>query len=339
MIPASPPSMPDPAHEKPVLRLTSLQFWSFLAIVVAIFLFGTGPVWRQPWDIGALNRAIFYSYAPLPLLVLGGLLYKKRLGIRAFVLDLLVLTLLKYSITFGIALTLWSLHGGPPPVAQPAPAARPSAPAAAPTPAPLPTPIPEEKAGSVRGVVVDREGRPVAGALAYVAAGLEAWVFAPPPGELVIENHGTGFAPAVAIAQLRLPIAARSLDGHLHTLVATQGGTTLLNVPLLSSGMRTPVAFTEAHGLIELRCSVHQHLGTERASALLVLAHPFSMITGDDGRFAWSGVPAGALRVAAWDRGRGVAAVEIRLDPRGATESTLALALPAAAAPAASATP
>jgi hypothetical protein len=136
-----------------------------------------------------------------------------------------------------------------------------------------------------------------------------------------------------------LPIAARSIDGHLHTFVATQGGTTLLNVPLLSSGLRTPVAFTEAHGLTEVRCSVHQHLGTERASALLVLTHPFSTITGEDGRFAWSGVPAGALRLAAWDRARGTASIEVRLDPRGAIESTLALALPTKAAPAGSATP
>lgn len=333
--------MNDSDDEAPFRRLTRLQFWGFLAVAVGIFLFASGPVWRHPWDIGALNRAIFYSYAPIPLLVLGGLAWKKRLGLRAFALDLLVLTLLKYTITFGIALVLWSVQGNPPVAQTIVPAPRAAA-SAAPTPLVLdaPTPVPEEKAGVVRGVVVDREGKPVAGALAYLAAGLTGWVFAPPTAEVMLENHGGGLTPTVAIAQLHAPLYARSTSGQLHTFVATQGGTTLVNVPLLSSGLRTPIAFTEAHGLIEVRCSVHQHLGTEQASTLLVLTHPFSAITGEDGRFVFRGVPAGTLSLAAWDRGRGTASLEIHLDPRGATESTLALApAPPAASSAAPATP
>lgn len=330
--------MNDSQAEVPSQRLTRLQLWGFLAIAVGIFLFASGPVWQHPWDIGALNRAIFYSYAPIPLLVLGGLAWKKRLGIKAFVVDLLVLTLLKYSITFGIALVLWSLQGAPPVAAQTIhPAAHAAHPAAA-APAEAPTPVPEEKAGVVSGIVVDSVGKPVAGALAYIAAGLDGWVFAPPTTDLVLENNGKGLSPAVAIAQLRAPLAARSTNGQLHTFVATHDGKTLINVPLLSSSLRTPIAFTEAHGLIEVRCSVHQHLGTEQASTLLVLTHPFSAITGDDGRFVFRGVPAGALRLAAWDRGRGTASLDVRLDPRGATESTLSLA-PAPASSAAAVTP
>lgn len=330
--------MNDPQVEVPAPRLTSVQLWGFLAIAVGIFLFASGPVWQHPWDIGALNHAIFYSYAPLPLLVLGGLAWKKRLGIRAFVVDLLVLTLLKYTITFGIALVLWSAKGAPPVAAQTTLPAPHAAHAAAPAPAEAPTPVPEEKAGVVGGVVVDREGKPVAGALAYIAAGLEGWVFATPTTDLVLENDGKGLSPAIAIAQLRAPLAARSTNGQLHTFVATHDGKTLANLPLLGSGLRTPIAFTEAHGLIEVRCSVHQHLGTEQASTLLVLTHPFSTITGDDGRFLFRGVPAGALRLAAWDRGRGTASLDVRLDPRGTTESTLTLAPAPSPAPSSSTT-
>src|SRR4051812_28054341 len=105
---------PERAKDPPLLRLTRLQFWSIFALGVVIFLFSTGPVWRQPWQFDALNLAILYSYLPLPLLVLGGLAYKKRLGWRSFFLDTLEITLLKYSTTFGIALCLWSFAPPPP---------------------------------------------------------------------------------------------------------------------------------------------------------------------------------------------------------------------------------
>src|SRR4051794_25538467 len=104
--------------ERPVLRLTRLQFWSFFAVALAIFLFSTGPVWRHPWKMDVLNMPILYSYLPLPLMVVAGLAYKRRLGLRAWFLDTLELTLLKYSVTFSLALVLWSVS--PVPRAEPA---------------------------------------------------------------------------------------------------------------------------------------------------------------------------------------------------------------------------
>jgi hypothetical protein len=285
------------ATDPPVERLTRLQFWAIVTLGVAIFLVGTGPVWRHPWSMDAFNAAVLYSYLPLPVLVAIGLWVKRRLGLKAFFLDTLEVLVLKYALTFGFALVVWSIVPAPPPAA--ALGARPvQARSAVPVePAPPPTPIPEDQRGRVEGVVVAGTGAPVEGALVFVAAGLERYVFAAPERPLEIENDGNGIRPPVAAAVFGQPIFARSADGHLHTLVATKDDATLLNVPLLRSGAPSSVVFHEAHGVMELRCRVHQR--TEAPALLGVFAHPYFAITGPDGRFAWSGVPAAALRVAA----------------------------------------
>ena len=295
-----------PRSEDPIVRLDRAQFWGFFAIALTIFLFSTGPVWRHPWQMDALNTAILYSYLPLPVMVALGLAWKRRLGARAFFLDTLELTLLKYSVTFAIALVLWGASPAPPPrsAATTTRAPHPAAPAER---APAPTPISPERTGRLEGVVVDASGQPLEGALVFV-------------------NDGSGISPRLAVAQLHQPILARATDGQMHTLVAEQDHATLFNVPLLGSGATSPVRVTSAHGQAALRCSVHQHTANESSAHLAILAHPFFTITAKDGRFRWEGVPAGALRVAAWDRARGEASLDVRLAANGTADARLVLA-------------
>lgn len=323
----------DGAAEAPLKRLTRVQFWGIFAIGVTIFLFATGPVWRKPWQFDALNLAILYSYIPLPFLVVIALAYKKRFTWRAFFLDTLAITLLKYSVTFAIALCLWS--AAPPPPSEPAPHAARAIPGAPPKPAdplPAPTPIDPAQTGAIEGAVVDRGGAPLGSALVYVAGGLEKFVFAAPETPLVLENDGTGFRPRLAAAMLHQPIVARASDRHLHTLLAVKDGVAALNVPLLSSGGDAEVVFQEAHGVLELHCRVHQHAGdggpAEETATLGVFAHPFFAITGPDGRFSWAGVPAGQIRVGAWVPGRGGVFREVDLAPRGKAEVRIEVAGP-----------
>src|SRR5262249_44342997 len=147
------------------------------------------------------------------------------LGLRALFLDTLEIVLLKYSVTFAIALVLWAAVPAPP-------APPPAVPAVLSTgdpaePAPPPTPIAPERTGTLAGVVLDGSGLPLSGALAFVEAGLEAYVFQAPETPVMLENDGSGISPKLAVAQLRQPILARSTDGHLHTLVGEKDGAAL----------------------------------------------------------------------------------------------------------------
>ncbi len=300
-------------------RLPRPYFWGALALSVVVFLFCQGPIWRMAWRMDALNGAVLYSYLAIPVLVLAGLLATRRLSVRAFFLDTLEITFIKYVITFSIALVGW-VTTPEPPKAPPAPRA--AAPAVSEAPL-APTLIPPGTMGEITGVVT-RDGRPVKGALVYVASGLEGVVFAPPKDGIVLANDGKGVSPRLSAAQLGQPISARSADGHLHTLVVEKDGRVLANVPLLGSGAPSPVSIREAHGVAKIRCMVHQRSEPpEEPAYLAVFSHPFFAVTGDDGAFRWKGVPAGALRVAAWEEGRGEVVREVRLEALSRAEVAL----------------
>jgi hypothetical protein len=305
--------------ERPLVRLSRPQFWGIFAIAVLIFLFATGPVWRHPWQIGVLNEAILWSYLPLPLLVAGALAQRRALTLRAFFLDTLELTLLKYSATFGLSLVLWSIQRPPEePFVFHAPKVE-----MATAPAARPTELDPARLGRVRGAVTDAGGAPVAGALVWVSAGLEEFVFAPPPAAVEVTEGAAGIAPSLGAIMVGQRLEGRSTDGQLHTLVATAGGSTVFNVPLIAAGVARSVDVAAPHGLVELRCTIHPN---ERHGFVGVFASPFFALTDAAGRFALDGVPAGKLTLAATRDGHGVDG-SIAIEPRAREEIETTLPL------------
>jgi hypothetical protein len=306
--------LPNPAPsahtgDAPVERLTRTQFWVCLGLIVTMFMFITGPVWAHPWNINVLDVAIYVSYVPIPFLVLGCLAWRRKLNFKGAFLDILEMTLIKYAITFSFALVLWAVAVEP--VTLRAFSLLPAT-AAVPEPLPPPSVIPPETTGTLEGTAVDATGKPLAGALVFVEAGLEAFVFAPPQEPVRLENTGAGIAPRLAVAQVGQPIFARSTDGHLHTFVASSSGATLLNMPLISAGTFTPVNLRSPNGVVTLQCSVHP--GAETPAQIGVFAHPFFAITKEDGRFRFEGVPEGSLRVGGFHTEQGRISQEARLE-------------------------
>ncbi len=314
----------DPRGER-LLHVSRAQFVGSLLVSLTIFFFATGPLWRHAADIRRLDTAIFWSYGAIPLLIAACLVASKRWSVRGFLLDTLALTLTKYVLTATVAGLLWFAGGDPAGVAPPAHAAvKPSEP----EPAAAPTRLDPAQAGEIDVTVADATGKPVAGALAYVAGGLDGYVFAVPSSPVALTNDGKGVAPPLLVAQIGQTLEGRSTDGRLHTLVVRRDGATLFNVPMLSSGAATAVRAGDARdapGLATVRCNVHP--GVEAESRLLLLAHPFHGWSDADGRVVLRGVPAGTLRIAvlAGDRTAEEAVplaagktAEVRLTPRAA---------------------
>jgi hypothetical protein len=313
-------SLGDEGRGEALPRMRRTQFWATLALALALFCFWTGPIWRHPWDIEQVDQAILWSYIPIPLLVGAFLLWSRRFTLRAFFLDTLGVTLLKYACTFAFALVLWDVSPTP---AAAAPAARAVLPAPSDAPADVepqgtPTPINADETGVIEGTVEGEGGLAASGALVFVSAGLEAYTFAPPSEPVSLVNTGASVTPSVAAVQAGQTLLARSDDGRLHTLVAAKEGAALFNMPLLSSGEPRRAQIQEPHGHITVRCNVHDS-SREKEGHLYVLSHPFFTMTDGQGRFRLSGVPAGSLRLLAVREGQRSREEALELAPRGAS--------------------
>lgn len=97
----------------PLPRLGFPERAAILAVVLAIFLFGNGPIWKVRWSPDA---SILWSYAPIPLLVAFALAARRRLRLGSFLLETFLVALVKFGLTAMILIALWA--GGAPPAAR-----------------------------------------------------------------------------------------------------------------------------------------------------------------------------------------------------------------------------
>ncbi len=283
--------------------LSRLQFWVSFAALLGIFLFWSGPIWRHAQDV---DGAAWASYLPIPLVVLGCLAWSRRLSFKWFALDTIALTGLKFAVTYAIATVLWATVDAPAKAPY-----RPRSYAAPTAPSPAPAPSPLGETVTISGLVVDSDGVPVAGVLAYVATGLEDYTFAAPDDPVVLRHDGSRVQPPVAVVQTYQPLQLRS-ERRLHTFVAEVDGQRLFNraAPV---GVPATLRLTEPAGIATVRSRVDPDAAP---SILLVVSHPFAAITGADGRFSFSGVPDVPVELAAYDpQGRSVS-IEHRQESR-----------------------
>lgn len=305
--------------EKTLPRMSRLQFWSSLALLIGIFVFGHGALWEHPWDMEQVDAAILWSYAPIPFLVLACLAWSRRLGWKALLLDTLELTFLKYAATLAIALAVWKLAPPPPPRHADNPYVRTLEGSEQP---PTPSVIDPKRTGTLRGRVVDARGAALADVAVFVSEGLEGLAFAPSTEPLRVENTGRGLSPRVVVAERFQRVEGRALDGRLHTLVAARAEGALFNIPLMSSGVPSEVVVREAHGPVTLRCSVHPDAG-EAEAQLIVVTHPFHARTDAEGRFELRSVPAGKLTVEAMTGPDETGRAAVELTAEGTAELVL----------------
>jgi hypothetical protein len=282
----------------PVLTRKELA-WSLLGLVL-LFLFVNGPIWTDPWDV---TSSIVYSYLPIPVIVAGLLLVRKRFAIWPWVLHTLELAAAKFMITALILVSIWISLGAPP-------RARASTSSTSPTVARgTPTLFRADQLTSVKGQVQNARGELVPNALVWIAQGLEEMNFLPSEEEVVLSLDQSGPRPPRLAVQVGQRLRVVSADKTLHTAqVVTSEGMALFNLPVVARPEGAMHVFYQAAEGLEVRCTVHGR--RESFARLWVLPHPFFALSNHEGRFQFDGVPRGAIELKAFGEGDGALTIQ-----------------------------
>ncbi len=315
-----------PEREEPG-SLSWASFFVALFLLLGVFIF-LNPIWEQN-DMGAWNENIWYSYLPIPFLVMALLKLVRKLSWTAIGFETMKLTFVKFVLTYPIATALWEIRGVPGTGIPPMLATTDSSSSdydvkAAPRPS-----LPDaSELGQIAGVLHNAASEPLDGVLVYVQAGLADWTFEASDEPVVLANDGSGFGPTQSVVQAHQVVALRSDSGSLHTGVfsALDPNRTLkqrlLNYPVIPGGERQ-VMFDRELGWLELSCSVHSD--SEPRTQVLVLAHSFWTRTDSEGRFLLADVPAGALRVEAWVSSQSNTSASVLVTPKDTTRIEMVL--------------
>lgn len=257
-----------------------------LALVLPIFFFEGGPIWTHAFRIDA---AVYWSYAPIPLLVLLILLRRRAWTLSGFAASTVIALGLKYMITTSIAFALWSTNDPPPlPRAEP--------PAYVKRERTTHKQKLDEASMKVRkGRVIARDGTPIEGAWVYADPSIGAFEGGPDtsmeiPMEIAVHDHQ--FTPPIVVITRDQPLIFRSGDRMLHTVrgVAADGAPAF-HYPLVPGKEPAPVRVAYASGRLELSCAVHEKSRAKQRGAVIVLDHPFFTKSGKDGLFVLERVP------------------------------------------------
>jgi plastocyanin len=169
------------------------------------------------------------------------------------------------------------------------------------------TPVPSEAlvlgAGNTMGNVMVRVKGPVAGS------------FPAPGAPVVIDQKGCQYHPHVVGIRVNQTLQLRNSDGLLHNVHALPKVNTPFNMAMPANRTTADAKFGKEEGMFLVKCDVHPWM----AAYVGVFSNPFYAVSGPDGKFKISGLPAGTYEVEAWHEKLGVRSAKVTVGAAPAT--------------------
>lgn len=150
-------------------------------------------------------------------------------------------------------------------------------------------------------VIVNPDGT-LRNVFVYVKSGLDGKMFPAPREPVVIDQEGCHYRPHVFGMQAGQPLLIKNSDPTLHNIHAMPKNSKEFNLGQPNKGMQTTRTFANPEVMVHFKCDVHPWMSAYCG----VLDNPFYSVTGDDGTFALSKLPAGEYVVEAWHEKYGV---------------------------------
>ena len=145
----------------------------------------------------------------------------------------------------------------------------------------------------------------------------------------VLDQVGCQYLPYVLGAQTGQKIKIRNSDATLHNGHATPKLNKEVNFAQVTKGQVNERAFEKAEVLVRMKCDVHPWM----FAYVGVVDHPYFAVTGADGSFKLSGVPAGKYTVEAFHMKAGSTTKEVTVGADGNVTADFAFEYKAPAAP------
>jgi plastocyanin len=128
---------------------------------------------------------------------------------------------------------------------------------------------------------------------------------------LVIDQKGCLYRPRVSGAVTGQQVLVRNSDGTLHNVRAALGKKTVLNRAQPPGAKEITTQAPAAPGeVLHLKCDVHPWM----LAHVVVNPNPYFAVTGADGSFQLTGIPAGTWKIEAWHEKLGTKAGEVKVE-------------------------
>ena len=144
-------------------------------------------------------------------------------------------------------------------------------------------------------VVVNANGT-LKNVFVYVKTGLEGKQYPVPTTPAVIDQHGCGYMPHVLGLMAGQSLKILNSDDTLHNIHALPKLNAQFNLAMPKFLKEKEHTFEKPEVMIPVKCDVHSWM----SSYIGVLSHPYFAVSGDDGSFDLSKLPAGTYTIEAW---------------------------------------
>ena len=152
----------------------------------------------------------------------------------------------------------------------------------------------KQPAGLDEEVVVGKTG-----ALKNVVVRIAKGVSSPAPAPstpAIVDQTGCMYSPRVVVAQAGQQVEIRNSDMTMHNVHTYKGTATLFNLAHIQGTPPHKKKFATVGDVIKFKCDVHPWM----TGYVLVTDNPHFKVTGADGKFDLTGIPAGSYKVEAW---------------------------------------
>jgi hypothetical protein len=131
---------------------------------------------------------------------------------------------------------------------------------------------------------------------------------APPP--VVLDQKNCNYTPRVFAVVPNGKLTVRNSDGTFHNVNGSIAGKQVWNKPMAAKDPDLSLATSPKAGdVIDIVCNVHPWMH----AYAVVIEHSYFGVTGEDGTFTISGLPAGSYTLEAWHPKLGTRTLEIKI--------------------------